>query len=64
MHHEYAAVEWFLSQKYSTTYGLPLMRLNYAAQLNGDVAIPAASMYMVLKTNIMNKLKLYDVRFV
>ena len=38
-HHEYAAAVWFLSRRYSTTYGLPLMRLGYVAQLNGDVAI-------------------------
>ena len=31
------AVVWFLSWRYSTTYGLPLTCLSYVAQLNSGV---------------------------
>ena len=34
-HHEYAAAVMVLSQKYSSTYGLTLTRLSYAANLSG-----------------------------
>ena len=62
-HHEYAAAVWFLSRRYSTTYGLPVTHLGYAAQLKQWCHYTAALAYTVLKMNIMNKLKLYGIRF-
>ena len=50
-HHEYAVAVMVLSQKYSSTYGLTLTRLSYAANLSGAM-IWRAPMHMVLKTCI------------
>ena len=50
-HHEYVAVVMVLSQKYSSTYGLTLMRLSYAVNLSGAM-IRRAPTHTVLKTHI------------
>ena len=50
-HNEYAAAVMVLSQKYSSTYGLTLMRLSYAANLSG-ATIRHAPTHTVLKTHI------------
>ena len=50
-HYEYAVVVMVLSWKYSSTYGLTLMRLSYAANLSGAM-IRRAPTHMVLKTHI------------
>ena len=49
--HEYAAAVMVLSQKYSSTYGLTIMRLSYVANLSG-ATIWCAPMHMVLKMHI------------
>ena len=49
--HEFAAAVMVLSQKYSSTYGLTLMRLSYVVNLSG-ATIRRAPMHMVLKTHI------------
>ena len=51
-HHEYAAVVMVLSQKYSSTYGLTLTHLSYAANLS-SATIWRAPMHTVLKTHII-----------
>ena len=50
-HHKYVAAVMVLSQKYSSTYGLTLMRLSYAANLSSAM-IWHAPMHMVLRTCI------------
>ena len=49
--HEYAAAVMVLSQKYSSTYGLTLTCLSYAANLSG-ATIWRAPMHTVLKMHI------------
>ena len=49
--HEYVAAVMVLSWKYSSTYGLTLTCLSYAANLSG-ATIWCAPMHMVLKTHI------------
>ena len=60
-HHEYAVVVMVLSWKYSSTYGLTLMRLSYVANLSG-ATIRHAPMHMVLKMHIIeiSELKLWS----
>ena len=50
--HEYAAAVMVLSRKYSSTYGLTLMCLSYAANLSG-ATIRRAPTHMVLKMHII-----------
>ena len=51
-HHEYAVAVMVLSRKYSSTYGLTLMHLSYAANLSG-ATIRRVPTHMVLKMHII-----------
>ena len=50
--HEYAAAVMVLSQKYSSTYSLTLMRLSYVAKLSG-ATIWHAPTHTVLRMHII-----------
>ena len=56
-HHKYVAAVMVLSWKYSSTYGLTLMRLSYVANLS-SVMIWCAPMHTVLKMHIIKKSEL------
>ena len=57
--HEYAVAVVVLSRMYSSTYGLTLTHLSYAANLSGAM-IQRVPMHMVLKMHIIkiNELRL------